>query len=141
MRYLFIATIITFYGFTSQVLAQENKAYLFICNGGKYIERDSKVPAKEAFFSVAITFTPKDQISEVLVGSRNNQIIGRRDAIDFDGLTFEDNHIITGFMLDNTETSDYWSLYLNDSRAIISLEDIILYAENCIDTGGSTKSK
>ena len=141
MRYLFIAAIVAFCCFTSQAYSQGNKEYLFICNGGQYVERGSKTPVKE-FFSASITFTPKEQTSEVLVGSKNNQIIGQRDAMYFDGLAFEDNNIVTGFMSDNPETSDYWSLYLDDGRALISLEDIILKADNCIEMGVSTdKSK
>jgi TPR repeat protein len=137
LRYLFIAAIAAFCCFTSQAYSQGNKAYLFICNGGQYVERGSKTPVKE-FFSASITFTPKEQTSEVLVGSKNNQIIGQRDAMYFDGLAFEDNNVVTGFMSDNPETSDYWSLYLDDGWALISLEDIILKADNCIEMGVST---
>ena len=46
--------------------------------------------------------------------------------------------VITGFLSDNPETSDYWSLYLDDGQAHISLEDIILKADNCIEMGVST---
>lgn len=84
-------------------------------------------------------FDQSDQTSEVVVASRSNPSIGRRDAIYFDTLVFEEENIVTGAMSDNTATSDYWSLYVDDQIALISLADIILRAENCIQISGSSR--
>lgn len=111
---------------------EEKRTYLFICNGGQFVERGSTNPTR-ANFSVSIAFDSSDRTSEVLLGSRSNQTIGRRDAMYFDALFFEDKNIITGAMSDNPDTSDYWSLYIDEKTALISLNDIILRAENCVD--------
>jgi len=124
-------------------LAQQSPAFMVICNGGQYIETGTKMKPERVFVSVVITFSA-DQESEVLIGARRNKTIGQRDPIYFDGLVFEKGPIAIGFMKDDPEGSAFWTFYKNEERALVSLKDITVMAENCVEfpgLGGSGSPK
>ena len=125
-------------GFPSEALPG-NGNYLFICTSGGFYERATD-RTESALFAVSITFNIKDKTSEVLIGSRSNSVIGQREALHFDGLVRENEGTVTGFMQENTDTSEYWTLETDDDRALVSLDDIVIRAEDCVDMGASSEA-
>ena len=137
MRYL-IALLVLFLLSPSPGIAGQ---YLFSCGPQSiYVDRsrDAQGP-QPASASALLFFDTETQESELTIGSRSNELIGRH-TWNFDALQYLEEggvNILLGSISDSDYENfePYWEFFPDEGSIFISYEAVILRIFNCIDTG------
>lgn len=109
-----------------------------VCPSGSYIDRSTDEGPQPESVSVALTIL-EDGASEVLLGSRNNPAIGTRQ-LEFDTVVRESDGAVTGFDEAESDEGPYWAYYPDDNTLIVSLDDIIVRGDQCVDMSSESQS-
>ncbi len=113
---------------------------LFVCgNGGQMYNKETKKgPITLTALNVAgsVTIDASTMTSELVVGSRTNEIIGQRSNANLNVVREEQNGevLLTGMTSDQ---SIYFTYYTTKNELFASYRDIVLKFKGCVDFGKS----